>query len=119
MRFQPATIAGMSLSAPQAAGLDLPVPAPRSQGGEVAVQELTRLQQVVARRMAEAKATVPEFQVQTEVAMDAALALRAQLKAQGGDVVPSVNDFVVKRSSASAPAARCSHRWTGRSSSAT
>ena len=62
------------------------------------VQELTRLQQVVARRMAEAKATVPEFQVQTEVEMDAALALRAQLKAQAGEdaVVPSVNDLIVK-----------------------
>jgi pyruvate dehydrogenase E2 component (dihydrolipoamide acetyltransferase) len=69
-------------------------------GGEVVVQELTRLQQVVARRMAEAKATVPEFQVQTEVAMDAALALRAQLKAAAADggVVPSVNDFIVKAS---------------------
>jgi pyruvate dehydrogenase E2 component (dihydrolipoamide acetyltransferase) len=60
------------------------------------VQELTRLQQVVARRMAEAKATVPEFQVQTEAAMDGVLALRAQLKAQGAAVVPSLNDFVVK-----------------------
>ena len=37
--------------------------------GEVtAREELTRLQQVIARRMAEAKATVPHFQVQTEVA---------------------------------------------------
>jgi pyruvate dehydrogenase E2 component (dihydrolipoamide acetyltransferase) len=64
--------------------------------GEVTVVELTKLQQVVARRMAEAKATVPEFQVQTEVAMDAALALRAQLKGLGGEVVPSVNDLIVK-----------------------
>jgi pyruvate dehydrogenase E2 component (dihydrolipoamide acetyltransferase) len=67
-------------------------------GGDVEHRELTRLQQVVARRMAEAKATVPEFQVETEVAMDAALALRAQLKAAGGDVVPSVNDIIVKAS---------------------
>jgi len=66
----------------------------------VEVRELSRLQQVVARRMAEAKATVPEFQVQTEVAMDAALALRAQLKAAAseGGVVPSVNDLIVKAS---------------------
>ncbi|MGB2710021.1 MAG: dihydrolipoamide acetyltransferase family protein, partial [Conexibacter sp.] len=70
--------------------------APSGEG--IVVQELTRLQQVVARRMAEAKATVPEFQVQTEVAMDAALALRAQLKALGGEVVPSVNDLIVKAS---------------------
>ena len=31
--------------------------------------------------MAEAKATIPHFQVQTEVEMTAALAFRAQLKA--------------------------------------
>ena len=75
-----------------------PTPAPPADGVEL--RELTRLQQVVARRMAEAKATVPEFQVQTEVAMDAALALRAQLKAAAGedDIVPSVNDLIVKAS---------------------
>ncbi|HKG38122.1 MAG TPA: dihydrolipoamide acetyltransferase family protein [Conexibacter sp.] len=75
-------------------------PLPVAASGEVVVQELTRLQQVVARRMSEAKATVPEFQVQTEVAMDAALALRAQLKVSAGEggVVPSVNDLIVKAS---------------------
>jgi len=38
--------------------------------------------------------------VQTEVAVDAALALRAQLKAMGGEggVFPSVNDLIVKAS---------------------
>ena len=48
--------------------------------------------------MVEAKTSVPHFQVQTEVVMDAALALRAQLKAAAGDgdVVPSVNDLIVK-----------------------
>jgi pyruvate dehydrogenase E2 component (dihydrolipoamide acetyltransferase) len=60
--------------------------------------ELTRLQQVVARRMAEAKATVPHFQVQTEARVDALIALRAELKALGerASPVPSLNDFVVK-----------------------
>jgi len=74
--------------------------APAAPADGVEVRELSRLQQVVARRMAEAKATVPEFQVQTEVAMDAALALRAEVKAAAGDgaVVPSVNDLIVKAS---------------------
>src|SRR5205823_6247262 len=49
------------------------------------IREPTRLQQLVARRMAEAKATIPHFQVETEVAMDAAAALRAQLKAAVAD----------------------------------
>jgi pyruvate dehydrogenase E2 component (dihydrolipoamide acetyltransferase) len=60
-------------------------------------QEATRLQQLVARRMAEAKATIPHFQVQTDTAMDAAIALRAELKASAnGAPVPSFNDFIVR-----------------------
>jgi pyruvate dehydrogenase E2 component (dihydrolipoamide acetyltransferase) len=81
----------------QSASAAVADPSPAASGA-VEHRELTRLQQVVARRMVEAKATVPEFQVQTEVAMDAALALRAQLKAAAGDVVPSVNDLIVKAS---------------------
>jgi pyruvate dehydrogenase E2 component (dihydrolipoamide acetyltransferase) len=61
------------------------------------VQQLTRVQQIVAERMAAAKATVPHFQVQTEVEMDAALALRAELKAVAeGAPPPSVNDLLVR-----------------------
>jgi pyruvate dehydrogenase E2 component (dihydrolipoamide acetyltransferase) len=57
--------------------------------------ELTSTQRVIARRMAESKATVPDFQVRTEADVTDLLALRAQMKAaQGG--TPSVNDFVVK-----------------------
>jgi pyruvate dehydrogenase E2 component (dihydrolipoamide acetyltransferase) len=63
--------------------------------GEVGRVELSRLQTTVARRMAEAKATVPHFQVQTEVAMDAALAVREQLKSTRGPV-PSINDLFIK-----------------------
>jgi len=59
---------------------------------------LTRAQELIARRMAQAKATIPHFQVQTEVAMDAALALRQQLKeaAETEAPAPSVNDLIVK-----------------------
>jgi pyruvate dehydrogenase E2 component (dihydrolipoamide acetyltransferase) len=45
--------------------------------------------------MAEAKATIPDFQVQTEVVMDTAIAFRAQLKATGAQA-PSFNDLIVK-----------------------
>jgi len=69
-----------------------PVPATN---GSARRQELTRIQQVIARRMVEAKATVPHFQVQTEVVVDDLLSLRAQLKA-GAERPPSVNDFIVK-----------------------
>ncbi len=46
--------------------------------------------------MAEAKATIPEFQVQTDVAMDAAIALRGELRAILEDGAPSLNDLIVK-----------------------
>jgi pyruvate dehydrogenase E2 component (dihydrolipoamide acetyltransferase) len=61
-------------------------------------QQPNRLQQLIARRMTEAKATVPHFQVQTEVAMNAAIALRAELRtlADGSDAVPSINDIIIK-----------------------
>ncbi len=59
-------------------------------------QDLTRLQLVIARRMAEAKATIPEFQVQTEARIDALIALREELKTLGQDPTPSLNDFIVK-----------------------
>ncbi len=66
--------------------------------GELTVVELSRTQQVVARRMAESRATVPSFEVSTDVDMEAARALRADLKAAAaeGQPVPSFNDMVVK-----------------------
>ena len=69
----------------------------RSGRGEVSHQELTRLQQTVARRMAESKATAPDFTITLAVDMEAAVELRSQLKAAAGDdPAPSYNDFVVK-----------------------
>jgi pyruvate dehydrogenase E2 component (dihydrolipoamide acetyltransferase) len=66
--------------------------------GTTTYRELTRLQQVVARRMAESKATAPHFYLQAEIDMSAAVAARGRLKAStpDGDVVPSFNDMVVK-----------------------
>jgi len=81
------------------------VPAPVVSGdkqtgrGEVTHQDLTRLQQTVARRMAESKATAPDFVLTVEVDMEEAVALRKQLKvAAGEDPAPSFNDFVIKAS---------------------
>jgi pyruvate dehydrogenase E2 component (dihydrolipoamide acetyltransferase) len=65
--------------------------------GEAEVQELTRLQQTVSRRMAESKATAPEFSIALTVDMTAAVELRERLK-QISDPVPSFNDMVVKAS---------------------
>jgi pyruvate dehydrogenase E2 component (dihydrolipoamide acetyltransferase) len=58
--------------------------------------EPSRVQQVIARRMTQANAT-PDFAVQAEVAMDAAIELRAQLKSVAdNEPAPSINDFIVK-----------------------
>ena len=64
-----------------------------------ASRPISRLQQTVARRMSESKATIPHFQVQAEADVGRALAMRAELDEQGVlDPVPSINDIVVKAS---------------------
>lgn len=65
--------------------------------GETSTVELTRTQQAVARRMAESKATVPDFTLQVDVDMEACVALRTQLKElSSAEAVPTYNDMVVK-----------------------
>ncbi|MEA2214978.1 MAG: hypothetical protein QOK19_539 [Solirubrobacteraceae bacterium] len=61
--------------------------------------ELNRLQQAVARRMAESKATIPDFTMSLDVEMDACVELRSELKrlaAEGAESAPTYNDMVVK-----------------------
>jgi pyruvate dehydrogenase E2 component (dihydrolipoamide acetyltransferase) len=90
-------------AAPAPAAAPTPAPAPaapreaQTGRGDVVQQELTRIQQTVARRMAESKATAPEFTITAVVDMGAAVELRAQLKAVA-DPAPSYNDFVIKAS---------------------
>jgi pyruvate dehydrogenase E2 component (dihydrolipoamide acetyltransferase) len=71
---------------------------PETAKGRVQVLELTKLQQTVARRMAESKATAPHFYLQAEIDMTAAVDGRKTLKAQAkeGESVPTFNDMVVK-----------------------
>ncbi|HEY5344036.1 MAG TPA: dihydrolipoamide acetyltransferase family protein [Solirubrobacteraceae bacterium] len=64
--------------------------------GETTIVELSRTQQTIARRMAESKATIPEFTLQTEIEMEACVALRAELKSLGRADAPTYNDMVVK-----------------------
>ncbi len=74
--------------------------------GESTVVELSRTQQTIARRMAESKATIPHFALQSDVDMEACVALRAELKSLAKDGVPThpvpthpaptYNDMVIK-----------------------
>jgi pyruvate dehydrogenase E2 component (dihydrolipoamide acetyltransferase) len=63
--------------------------------GAVAARPLTRMEEVVARRMAEARSSVPEFTVTMRVRLDAAMELRAVLGTMA-DPAPTLNDVVVK-----------------------
>jgi pyruvate dehydrogenase E2 component (dihydrolipoamide acetyltransferase) len=84
--------AGSAPSAP-----DEPLAAdPGTAKGTVTRQDTTRPQQVVARRVAEAKATIPELVLSADVDMENALALRSQLDARGDHVTPTWGDMVVK-----------------------
>jgi pyruvate dehydrogenase E2 component (dihydrolipoamide acetyltransferase) len=78
--------------------------------GETTVVELSRTQQTIARRMAESKATIPDFTLLLDVDMEECVKLRTELKrlsrpdaqpqTASGDVVaaPTYNDMVVKAS---------------------
>jgi len=71
--------------------------AERAAGPEVEVIEPSRMQATIARRMTEAKSTIPEFQVTVEARVDLAVSMRQQLK----DSVPgaekvTMTDFLVR-----------------------
>jgi len=87
-------------TAPPSAPAPAPSSAPAEAGtakGTVTHEDLTRTQQLVARRMAESKATVPEFSLTAEVDMERAVALRDEVKVlDGATGVPSYNDMVVR-----------------------
>jgi pyruvate dehydrogenase E2 component (dihydrolipoamide acetyltransferase) len=63
--------------------------------GDVRTQELTRLQRTVSRRMAESKATAPDFALEVEIDMSEAVKLREKLK-QMTERAPSFNDMIVR-----------------------
>jgi pyruvate dehydrogenase E2 component (dihydrolipoamide acetyltransferase) len=66
--------------------------------GETTILELSRTQQTIARRMAESKATIPDFTLQVEVDMEECVMLRAELKRLSQSEAPTYNDMVVKAS---------------------
>ncbi|HEV7769920.1 MAG TPA: dihydrolipoamide acetyltransferase family protein [Solirubrobacterales bacterium] len=85
---------GSSPSAPPAGE----APSPETAKGQVAYEDLSKLQSTIARRMAESKATAPHFYLEAEIDMSRVVEARAAVKAEAkdGDVVPSFNDMVVK-----------------------
>jgi pyruvate dehydrogenase E2 component (dihydrolipoamide acetyltransferase) len=64
--------------------------------GTVQREPLSPTQNIVARRMVESKATMPEFTVTTDVDVEAAVRLRDQIRAGGVERTPSLGDFVIR-----------------------
>ena len=93
-RIVKADVEGAAAPTPDA-GRPTPEPQAQTGRGDSELVELTRTQQLIARRMAESKATVPDFALDMDIDMAAAVAMRAQLK-DVAEVVPSFNDMVVK-----------------------
>jgi pyruvate dehydrogenase E2 component (dihydrolipoamide acetyltransferase) len=71
---------------------------PETAKGQVTVEEPSKLQTTVARRMAESKATAPHFYLEAEVDMTRAVEARGRVKELAApDLnVPSFNDMIVK-----------------------
>ncbi|MFI5260147.1 MAG: dihydrolipoamide acetyltransferase family protein [Candidatus Limnocylindrales bacterium] len=74
-----------------------PAVAGKPAGPDVDTIEPTRMQATIARRMTEAKSTVPEFQVTVEARVDLAVSMRQQMKdsVPGADKV-TMTDFLVR-----------------------
>jgi pyruvate dehydrogenase E2 component (dihydrolipoamide acetyltransferase) len=74
-----------------------PAPAVAEAGPDTTAVPASRLRQVIGRRMAESKTTVPHFYVTTEVDMAPALELRKEINALlPEDQRVTVNDMIVK-----------------------
>jgi len=69
---------------------------PPRPGAEYDDVALSPMRAAIAKRMPLSKAPVPHFYVTTEVAMDRAWALRAELNALEGQPKVSVNDLIIK-----------------------
>jgi pyruvate dehydrogenase E2 component (dihydrolipoamide acetyltransferase) len=73
---------------------DTATPAETAKGAPTRV-ELTRTQELIASRMASAKATIPDFQLWVDIDMETALAERESLRS-GGAAPSSLNDMIVR-----------------------
>jgi pyruvate dehydrogenase E2 component (dihydrolipoamide acetyltransferase) len=106
----PAGEHGARVDAPAAGATATPAAAPAGLGevatakGQSTEVALSRTQQTIARRMAESKATIPDFSIQSDVDMELCVQLRGELKRLAPSVpggagqpgTPTYNDMVVK-----------------------
>jgi pyruvate dehydrogenase E2 component (dihydrolipoamide acetyltransferase) len=107
VRLDVENAAAQRKSAPDAAKVEVP-PAPISPPSPAALETMsdarriphTAMRRTIARRLTEAKTTIPHFYLETSCEVDALLALRAEInKGREAPERISVNDFVVKAAS--------------------
>jgi pyruvate dehydrogenase E2 component (dihydrolipoamide acetyltransferase) len=80
--------------APRPAPAMPPAPPPTAAYEEI---KLSNMRKVIARRLTEAKQTIPHYYLTLDCELDALLKLRAELNARpGADYKLSVNDFLIK-----------------------
>ena len=101
-----AALAGAPRAAAPAAAAAVPAPAgPGARqladllGMAYRLEPASKMRKTIARRLSEAKQTVPHFYLTVDCEIDALLDLRKQLNARGaetGDYKLSVNDFVIR-----------------------
>ena len=58
----------------------------------------TGMRRIIAKRLTEAKQTIPHFYLTVECELDTLLAIRADLNSRGADYKLSVNDFIIRAS---------------------
>ncbi len=93
---RPAAVAGPSSAAPAAAPARPQFVIPPRTGAEFDDRPLSSMRAIIAKRMPLSKGPVPHFYVTSEVSMDRAWTLRAELNALEGQPKVSVTDMVVK-----------------------
>jgi pyruvate dehydrogenase E2 component (dihydrolipoamide acetyltransferase) len=93
---RPAAAAGPSPAAPAEAPARPQFVIPPRTGAEFEDRPLSSMRAIIAKRMPLSKGPVPHFYVTSEVSMDRAWALRAELNALEGQPKVSVTDMIVK-----------------------
>ncbi len=93
---RPAAAAGPSPAAPVAAPARPQFVIPPRTGAEFEDRPLSSMRAIIAKRMPLSKGPVPHFYVTSEVSMDRAWTLRAELNALEGQPKVSVTDMIVK-----------------------
>lgn len=89
-----------SAPAPSAAPASSPAPAPKSEDFDIPhiAEKLSGMRKTIARRLTEAKQTIPHYRVSIDVNIDKLLKLRGELNAslEARSIKLSVNDLLIK-----------------------